>query len=78
MSEYPIEGQEIELKYKIINYKGDVIDSTEGKPNFKFTLDKTKIIRELEDSSSNNKYYHERKTSNNQPKNITNTKNMYY
>ena len=42
---------------------------------------KTKIIRELEDSSSNNKYYHERKTSNNQPKNITNTKNqnnIYY
>ena len=41
MSEFPKEGQEIELKYKITNYKGDVIDSTEGKPNFKFTLGKT-------------------------------------
>ena len=47
MSEYPIEGQEIELKYKIINYKGDIIDSTEGKPNFKFTLDKTNIIKSI-------------------------------
>ena len=49
MSEYPVEGQEIELKYKIINYKGDIIDSTEGKPNFKFTLDKTNIIKLISD-----------------------------
>lgn len=50
MSEYPIEGQEIELKYKIINYKGDIIDSTEGKPNFKFSLDKTNIIKSISDA----------------------------
>ena len=47
MSEFPKEGQEIELKYKITNYKGDIIDSTEGKPNFKFTLGKTNIIKSI-------------------------------
>ena len=47
MSEYPKEGQEIELKYKITNYKGDIIDSTEGKPNFIFTLGKSNIIRSI-------------------------------
>ena len=50
MSEFPIEGQEIELKYKITNYKGDIIDTTEGKPNFKFTLDKTNIIKSISDA----------------------------
>ena len=50
MSEYPVEGQEIELKYKITNYKGDIIDSTEGKPNFKFTFDKTNIIKSISDT----------------------------
>ena len=44
MNEFPREGQEIEIKYKITNYKGDIIDSTEGKPNFKFTLDKNDKI----------------------------------
>lgn len=47
MSEYPKEGQEIEVKYKITNYKGDIIDSTEGKPNFKFTLGKTNIVKSI-------------------------------
>ena len=50
MTEYPKEGQEIELKYKIINYKGDIIDSTEGKPNFKFTLGKTNIVKSITDN----------------------------
>ena len=50
MSEFPIEGQEIELKYKITNYKGDIIDTTEGKPNFKFTLDKTNIIKSISEA----------------------------
>ena len=50
MSDFPTEGQEIELKYKITNYKGDVIDTTEGKPNFKFTLDKTNIIRSISEA----------------------------
>ena len=50
MSEFPVEGQEIELKYKITNFKGDIIDSTEGKPNFKFTLDKSNIIKSISDA----------------------------
>ena len=50
MSDYPKEGQEIELKYKIINFKGDIIDSTEGKPNFKFTLGKSNIIKSISDA----------------------------
>ena len=50
MSEFPIEGQEIELKYKITNYKGDILDTTEGKPNFRFTLDKTNIIKSISDA----------------------------
>ena len=47
MDEYPKEGQEIEVKYKITNYKGDIIDTTEGKSNFKFTLGKTNIIKSV-------------------------------
>ena len=50
MLEYPIEGQEIEIKYKITNYKGDILDSTEDKPNFKFTLDKTNILKSISDT----------------------------
>ena len=50
MNEFPREGQEIEIKYKITNYKGDIIDSTEGKPNFKFTLGKTNIIKSITDN----------------------------
>ena len=50
MVEFPKEGQEIEVKYKITNYKGDIIDSTEGKPNFKFTLGKTNIIKSITDN----------------------------
>ena len=50
MAEYPKEGQEIEVKYKILNYKGDIIDSTEGKPNFKFTLGKANIIKSIADN----------------------------
>ena len=48
--EHPKEGQEIEVKYKITNYKGDIIDSTEGKPNFKFTLGKTNIVKSISDN----------------------------
>ena len=47
MEEHPKEGQEIEIKYKVTNYKGDIIDSTEGRPNFKFTLGKTNIIKSI-------------------------------
>ena len=50
MSEFPTEGQEVELKYTITNYKGDIIDTTEGKPNFKFTLDKTNIIKSISEA----------------------------
>ena len=50
MNEFPREGQEIEIKYKITNFKGDIIDSTEGKPNFKFTLGKTNIIKSITDN----------------------------
>ena len=49
MADYPKEGQEIEVKYKIMNYKGEIIDSTEGKPNFKFTLGKSNIIKSIKD-----------------------------
>ena len=50
MTDSPKEGQEIEVKYKITNYKGDIIDSTEGKPNFKFTLGKTNIIKSISEN----------------------------
>ena len=35
MDQYPKESQENEVKYKITNYKGDIIDSTKEKSNFK-------------------------------------------
>ena len=47
MNDFPKEGQEIEVKYTITNYKGDIVDSTEGKPNFLFTLGKTNIIESI-------------------------------
>ena len=50
MNEFPSEGHEFEIKYKITNYKGDIIDSTEGKPNFKFTLGKSNIIKSITDN----------------------------
>ena len=50
MTEFPREGQEIEVKYKITNYKGEIIDSTEGKSNFKFILGKTNIIKSIADN----------------------------
>ena len=50
MTEYPKEGQEIEVKYKITNYKGEIIDSTEGKTNFIFTLGKANIIKSITDN----------------------------
>ena len=47
MSDCPKIDQEVEIKYKITNYKNEIIDSTEGKPNFIFTLGKLNIIKSI-------------------------------
>lgn len=47
MSDYPKIDQEVEIKYKITNYKNEVIDSTEGKSNFIFILGKLNILKSV-------------------------------
>lgn len=53
MKDYPQEGQEVEIKYKIHNAKGELIDSTDNRPNFKFILgDNQNIMKCISDTVS--------------------------
>ena len=45
-NEFPIDGQEAEIKYKITNSKGDVLDQTIGRQTFKFIVGDTQNIME--------------------------------
>lgn len=38
MKDYAEDGQEVVIKYKITNAKGEVLDSTENRPTFKFIM----------------------------------------
>lgn len=42
--ENPVEGQEAEIKYKITNSKGEVLDQTVGRQSFKFIVGDTQTI----------------------------------
>ena len=41
---HPEEGQEAEIKYKITNSKGEVLDQTVGRQSFKFIVGDTQTI----------------------------------
>ena len=42
--ENPEEGQEVDIKYKITNAKGEILDQTEGRQTFKFIVGDTKTV----------------------------------
>ena len=42
--ENPEEGQEAEIKYKITNEKGEILDQTIGRQSFKFVVGDTQTI----------------------------------
>ena len=42
--EHPVEGQEAEIKYKITNSKGEILDQTIGRQSFKFIVGDTQTI----------------------------------
>ena len=42
--ENPEEGQEVDIKYKITNAKGEILDHTEGRQTFKFIVGDTKTV----------------------------------
>ena len=42
--DYPQEGQEAEIKYKITNSNGEILDQTIGRQSFKFIVGDTKTI----------------------------------
>lgn len=42
--DYPQEGQEAEIKYKITNSKGEILDQTVGRQSFKFIVGDTETI----------------------------------
>ena len=43
-NEFPIDGQEAEIKYKITNLKGEILDQTVGRQSFKFIVGDTQTI----------------------------------
>lgn len=48
--EYPSDGDEVEIKYKIYTFDNNIIDSTENKPNFTLNLNKSMILGALYDT----------------------------
>ena len=56
-SEYPVDGQEAEIKYKITNQNGEILDQTEGRQSFKFIVGDTQtIIKTISDTVKTMKY----------------------
>lgn len=60
-SEFPVDGQEAEIKYKITNLNGEILDQTEGRQSFKFIVGDTQtIIKTISDTVKTMKYDEEK------------------
>lgn len=55
--EYPEDGQEAEIKYKITNSKGEILDQTIGRQSFKFIVGDTQnIMKSISDAVKTMKF----------------------
>ena len=61
-NEFPIDGQEAEIKYKISNLKGEILDQTEGRQSFKFIVGDTQTIMKCISDTVKTMKYDEKKT----------------
>ena len=61
-NEFPIVGREAEIKYKITNLKGEVLDQTEGRQSFKFIVGDTQNIMKCISDTVKTMKYDEKKT----------------
>ena len=60
--EHPVEGQEAEIKYKITNSKGEILDQTVGRQSFKFIVGDTNTIMKCVSDAVMTMKYDEKKT----------------
>ena len=60
--EHPQEGQEAEIKYKITNSNGEILDQTVGRQSFKFIVGDTQTIMKCLSDSVMSMKYDEKKT----------------
>ena len=60
--EHPEDGQEAEIKYKITNSKGDILDQTIGRQSFKFVVGDTQNIMKCISDAVKTMKYDEKKT----------------
>ena len=61
-NEFPIAGQEAEIKYKITNLKGEILDQTLGRQSFKFIVGDTQTIMKCISDTIKTMKYDEKKT----------------
>ena len=61
-NENPIDGQEAEIKYKITNSKGEILDQTIGRQSFKFVVGDTQTIMKCISDTVKTMKYDEKKT----------------
>ena len=61
-NEFPIDGQEAEIKYKITNSKGEILDQTIGRQSFKFIVGDTQTIMKCISDTIKTMKYDEKKT----------------
>ena len=61
-NENPIDGQEAEIKYKITNSKGEILDQTIGRQSFKFVVGDTQTIMKCISDAVKTMKYDEKKT----------------
>ena len=61
-NEFPIDGQEAEIKYKITNLKGEILDQTVGRQSFKFIVGDTQTIMKCISDTIKTMKYDEKKT----------------
>ena len=60
--EHPQEGQEAEIKYKITNSNGEILDQTVGRQSFKFIVGDTQTIMKCVSDAVMSMKYDEKKT----------------
>ena len=61
-NEFPVEGQEAEIKYKITNLKGEILDQTIDRQGFKFIVGDTQTIMKCISDAVKTMKYDEKKT----------------
>ena len=61
-NEFPIDGQEAEIKYKITNSKGEILDQTIGRQSFKFIVGDIQTIMKCISDTVKTMKYDEKKT----------------